>query len=160
MSVQARREEKKMIPYPERFMTLDAQRRFYRLSIATATSLLFSILMYDMNSIGMSLVFKYLFYILLFVALLLCFKAFETWSFPNDYAGKLPEEEQQHIGVQYRNTFFLEAFIMTVLAVFTFVWTNVSNQLSNEGNVTSVFCLLVAVGCVLFARSLSSRIEY
>lgn len=147
-----------MLPYPDRFMTPDAQHRFYLLSLATATCLLISTLLYALNSIGMDVVFKYLSYLLLFAGLFLWFKAFETWSFPNDYAGKLPTEEQQNIGDLYRNMFYVETAIATLLAVSTFVWTNVTNHSPNEGYSHAILCVLVAVGCVLFGRRLANRI--
>lgn len=150
-----------MFPYPDRFMTPDAQRRFYRLSLMCATCILIYTWLFDMNSIGIDIVFKFLSYMLLFVGFFFCFKAFETWSFPNDYAGILPEEEQQqHISIFYPYMFYAEAVITTLLAVFTFVWTNTTNQSTNEGNFTALLCLFVSAGCMLLWRHLASRLEY
>ena len=74
-------------------MTYSAQRRFYRLNIAGATCFLMGVLLSQSGDRGVANFQLYLAYILVFVGIILCFKAFDTIIYTEDNVECTYEED-------------------------------------------------------------------
>lgn len=85
-------------------MVYNAQRRCYRLNLAGATCFLIGVLLSQSGDIGVANFQVYLAYILVFVGIIVCFKAFDTIMYSEDnveytYEGDVENGE----GVQDEN---------------------------------------------------------
>jgi hypothetical protein len=133
-------------------LTPHAKRRLYWLSLASATAFLFAILLYDLLDIGLATDGWYMpCSILMFGGCILCFKALETWSFPDDYAGKDTDEEQA-FSKYYAIPFYFVGGALTLVAGFLLVWAVVRNVPTTQETAIITFALLVASSCILIGH--------
>ncbi len=85
-------------------MAYNAQRRFYHLNIAGATCFLIGVLLSQSGDIGVANFQVYLACILVFVGIILCFKAFDTIMYSEDNVEYTYEDDVENVeAVQEEN---------------------------------------------------------
>ncbi len=133
-------------------MTQHARRRLYLLGLASVTSFLIAILLYDLLDIGIDTDALYFpCSILMFAGCILCFKALETWSFPDEYAGKETDEEQA-MSKYYAIPFYLVGGAMALGAGFLLIWAIARNVPTVQESAIIIFGLFVAGICIFIGR--------
>jgi hypothetical protein len=84
-------------------MAYNVQRRFYRLNIAGATCFLVGVLLSQSGDMGVASFQLYLACILVFVGIILCFRAFDTIMYSEDSVEYTYEGDVEDWDVQEEN---------------------------------------------------------
>ncbi len=136
-------------------MTNLLKRQIYQLCLIGMTCFVIGLFLYDLGELGIDTLQMIFFcYILVFAGIIFCFKALEIWSSWLEDKSEDPDDERQRRNI-YPLTFYIQAGTMTLIVVFLFVWTMARSEPDAQGQLMTIFGLIV-VAASLFLGHLSS----
>ena len=136
-------------------MTNLLKRQIYQFCLMGMTCFVIGLFLYDVGELGIDTLQMIFFcYILVFAGVIFCFKALETWCSWLEDKSEDTDDERQRRNI-YPLTFYIQAGTMALIVVFLFVWTMARSEPDAQGQLMTIFGLIV-VAASLFLGHLSS----